>query len=234
MFYKVGEWKDYDFIYDSSDSSCEMVLEDKLNKSGVVIESLKQSQISPAKLSMLYGVDIKKSYQEIKLFDIKFNSVIIDDLFHDVTVSFKLCIINKYSIRDDWYKSFVSRMHEEYGYIDDIVVMLCAHLKFCEQLKYPVNYDVFFGTRKPVVDTFSDLTIERSGIYGTWSECIKAIFIPLQMLVYIMELNKRSNYNGLRQSFGGALDADNLLDVLIIRSVGVDTSHVKELVIKGD
>lgn len=57
MYYIVGRNKDHVFVFDSSDSSCELVSSDRLKESGVEYHEQDSTQFNVMKLRTLYNFD---------------------------------------------------------------------------------------------------------------------------------------------------------------------------------
>ena len=54
MFYQVGSFRNYSFIFDSDDETCELMSNERIKESGVDIQYLNMSFFSGSKFRMMF------------------------------------------------------------------------------------------------------------------------------------------------------------------------------------
>lgn len=189
MLYKVGEWKNYYFIYDSDRNLCRMVERTRLYLDNVILQRYEWSY---PKVAMMYGINYKDTYGVIPIVEYE---LVINSYYVGFVMS--LAILSIYSCYNE---DFVERMHKRYGYMDSHVMYLQIVMKDVHldaEHKF-LAYDALKFKGGFLLDVVVRRNFDYSDAYG--------IIIPVQMLDTTWRIVKSHDMNALFDVYDGAFD----------------------------
>lgn len=178
MFYYCGSIEDYSYVYDTSDNSCELVKNEKLD--GILVQKkADRGSLSLSKLKMLYGFtettfDLVLGLCEYEIGFIGIGKECAHLYLRCVDMSSNAVLFRGSSLYDFKY--------------DNYIMFLIIH-----QIYNFTSNPEFRST-----PSLSKLIIESEGSYM----CLP---VPLQMVDYTVKLAKAHNFKGLDRAYGGAI-----------------------------
>lgn len=215
MFYTVGQWRKYSFVYDSDDGSCEMVLSSKLKEVGC--KKFKGNQSEFSKLRVVYGFNnsyvksivkftLPLEFAKRNKMEAAYRSV---QKVHSVDVGIAVILIRKDEVMadDNTKKEFLRA-----GLTGNYIIFVYPH---CDG-EYKVALDNKFQSFNAVG-------------FGNF----RGIAVPERMFAYMMELTRRKDLEHLLLSFNG-LFSDKLQvcfytspDVIYMKADNLSVSDIR-------
>lgn len=228
MFYKVGEWKNYYFIYDSFDNSCELIDKNMLDESGIHTDVFEKSADNINKLILLCHLNWKHENMQIPLVSYKLcmsDSTMRNEFVFEFTLS--LILVDLESFYGSKDKDFVFNMYKRYAYCPDWALVLAVGVEHMTTIKRDVSYINDF---RLYADMFRGLSFSLCDAMGNWINTIDGMIIPSSMFVYLYNLALSHNINGILCALNGGLDKDikvtSDIQRLCLRNI---SSHVKDV-----
>lgn len=170
MYYIVGSWKNYSFVFDSSDNSCEMVDNDKLKNSGIACQPYIDKPVDMVTAILTYGVPQINHVHEKML--VEYTIGLSNG--KSCRASLNLMIVPK-----SWLgsKSVPYFKFSSYGYPDDYGLFLFIRLN-----QWGVDKNNSAGLQEVLVEG-----------YGTFY----GVVVPRLMMNFIMQIAKSHNLHGI-------------------------------------
>lgn len=180
MYYRVGHWKDYSFVYDSDDNSCEMIRDVVLGKSSIGVENLFVKYFDINKMRMLYGfkedqIDCLYS-KKLVGFTAKMDE---GNTRVDTRFTLTMYIIPKQLIIYSEYRN----LYSEYGSTENYLLFIDLDTGLLHLNHYDNPY------------------LHQFRVYN--SVKFNGIILPQSMAVYILQLVGEYNLGGILSSLDG-------------------------------
>lgn len=174
----VGEFGSGVFVYDSEDRSCEFISRTKIQTMN--IKRKKCSPCSIYKLKMMYSFEQRGNILEHLLFTYK------DD--ERLYFSILIAKADELSLESNYRR--LMELSRLYGYPDDYLIF------------FNIGSDFVFSKLKDMC--MFELHLTRTNYYYSKSYLreLRGIFIPLDMFVYIVELMRSNNKQGVFDAMG--------------------------------
>lgn len=219
MFSVIGEWKDYYFVYDSNDGSCELIECTSLEQSGVVYDFRKSSEGDYWKLRTLFGSSLI------------FNKLIL--CFYTVLIKARrinFCLDFELSLRLDLLDNFDTKYHKadktffetaidtqrKYGYSNPYITALQANIIHAYRADNNVSSKYMY---KFILDDNSSLS-HFAFLYDNIAEYQSyGVLIPPIMFEYTLRLAKSYNLDAIFSVYSGIFSSK-----LVVR----DLQHMKQ------
>lgn len=223
MFYCVGEYKDSSFIFDDSDSSCELISNYVLRRSHIDVSA--GNSLMPS-LSTKYLV----AYNLLKNIDgvfykslVRYNTIAVDRdrNLHDIVICLDTAVVHLDGILNISGIKKVENMVKSYNYPSDYIC--CFGVSVLSNNKIGcVKKNIFEDLYKPIFEHDRGTGLKkRNGLFYDGVDMHSGgenIIIPLQMFCYIMNLYNMREFNRLVYAFGdlltkGMIFSDTHLDL---------------------
>lgn len=222
LFYKVGEYKGYFFVYDTEDNSCELISNSSLRKSGLKIERFISNKCNYHKILAVYNFKEVNGIFTLPLFDYILYMMLDTGDMYKVTFKLDIIMIKYSNLTDRYLELFVESLNENYGYMDEYVPFLRVKRINCKSTG--------IGTNKINVLDFDGSVFEGLSFHKNSGVPVKTfadgLFIPVQMLDYTVHLVRNGNEKMIFDAYNGIFSDKLVLKV----SYGLRFSSLKPVV----
>ena len=185
MYYSVGSWKDYIFVYNSSDCSCRMITKNSLEKMDIMVEELSYRLSDMNRLCSLYNFMSRED-----IFIRGFCSYVLpisSDILSSVSVHLFLCLIPRLVIKSPVNKSIYNACGKG-------------------------DYVPFLGVYTEYVTRFRDCRLQDI-VLNNGSGRLRGIIIPEFMLNYLMVLHNQQNLSGVVGALDNLVTSGFVIDI---------------------
>lgn len=219
MYYKVGNFYNMSFIYDSNDNSCEIVKNKVLKSSGLVVEKMSPVHQDINKIRTLYGFMQRNDFLYKDLFKYKLSTILYSGMekyivrIHMVLVC---CLVPIKNVLSSWCRSLIDCN----GYKDYIILMAVGVIgvdsdfviKHDDLTIRPMCYWKNISirdTKREFLSTGSYCAIlsDYGDKIGINDLSAHSMVVPVQMLDYTIRLINSNKIGDLLNAYDGAFES---------------------------
>lgn len=182
MYYNAGSFKNHVFVFDSDDSSCELISKKDLKQSGVVLQKLKYEPYNLNKLRMLYKPVVNGNM--LSTFIVYYSMPVLGDNY-------------KYDYIDVLLNlEFIPKSHINHSISYDALIRSCGYSK-CDYIAFMMLCEPF----KFSADIIENELLQTIRVDG--HSYMLGCIVPACMIPYIFRLKQNRDLDGLLRTFGG-------------------------------